>query len=152
MEEPRAGGQWPGHGPATGEASGREAPAVGAPGNNPPMSTGEAAAAEHAVPRDGEADTAVSAGGDSGGVTPGDPAGADVPEEAGVARPLGVTVSDTGHPAVDTALRRLADVDHLPVSEHLTVYEDVHRELRDTLGALDQRPAAPSPAPHDTGS
>ena len=75
------------------------------------------------------------------------------PAEAGdEPRPLGLTVSPTGDAAVDAGLRRLADADHLPVSEHLTVYEDVHRRLRETLGALDGRPGPHPPAPHDTGS
>ena len=70
----------------------------------------------------------------------------------GEPRPLGVAITPTGNTAVDAGLRRLADADHLPVSEHLTVYEDVHRRLRETLGALDRRPGPDSPAPHDTGS
>ncbi|WP_344322090.1 hypothetical protein [Streptomyces macrosporus] len=68
-------------------------------------------------------------------------------------RPLGVTVTPTGHPGVDAGLRRLADVDRLAVSGHPEVYEDVHRGLRDTLTALDQRPGPTAPgAPHDSGS
>jgi hypothetical protein len=49
-----------------------------------------------------------------------------------------VGVSPTGHAPVDTRLRRLEDADHLAVSGHLEVYEDVHRDLRDTLAALDR--------------
>lgn len=49
----------------------------------------------------------------------------------------------TGHAEVDAQLNRLADADHLAVSGHLEVYEDVHRGLRSTLTALDQ---------HDPGS
>ncbi len=68
-------------------------------------------------------------------------------------RPPGVRVTPTGNAGVDARLRRLADADHLAVSGHLEVYEDVHRGLRDTLTALDQRPGPPAPgAPHDTGS
>ncbi|WP_049575658.1 hypothetical protein [Streptomyces sp. SBT349] len=66
-------------------------------------------------------------------------------------RPLGVPTTATGHDGVDARLRRLADVDHLPVAAHLEAYEDVHRGLRDTLTALDRPapgPAAPTgPAP-----
>ncbi|OEV03094.1 hypothetical protein AN216_13295 [Streptomyces oceani] len=58
-------------------------------------------------------------------------------------RPLGVGTEPTGHSPVDAQLRRLADADHLAVSGHLEVYEDVHRGLRDTLAALDT---------HDAGS
>ncbi|WP_405803143.1 hypothetical protein [Streptomyces sp. NBC_01187] len=57
-------------------------------------------------------------------------------------RPLGVGVRPTGHAPVDAQLRRLEDADHLAVSGHLEVYEDVHRGLRETLAALD-RPHTP---------
>ncbi|MFD1831659.1 hypothetical protein ACFSJS_18630 [Streptomyces desertarenae] len=68
-------------------------------------------------------------------------------------RPLGLAVAPTGHAGVDAQLRRLADADHLAVSGHLGVYEDVHRGLRDTLTALDRRSGPPAPgAPHDPGS
>ncbi|MFI0775928.1 hypothetical protein [Streptomyces sp. NPDC021212] len=59
--------------------------------------------------------------------------------------PLGVDRTPTGVPDVDARLDRLADVDDLPVSGHLGVYEDVHRGLRDTLTALDRRPGPPAP-------
>ncbi|TGB07329.1 hypothetical protein E4099_17145, partial [Streptomyces palmae] len=59
----------------------------------------------------------------------------------------------TGHPGVDAGLERLADADHLAVSGHLEVYEDVHRGLRDTLTALDRHPGPPAPTPpHDIRS
>lgn len=57
-------------------------------------------------------------------------------------RPLGLGIDPTGHAPVDAQLRRLEDADHLAVSGHLEVYEDVHRGLRDTLTALD-RPEGP---------
>ncbi|MFF4700562.1 hypothetical protein [Streptomyces chattanoogensis] len=81
-------------------------------------------------------------------VTGGGPAGPAGPEHAGPAgpEPLGVGVTPTGDAAVDARLRRLADADHLPVSGHLEVYEDVHRGLRDALAALDQRPGPPTPS------
>ncbi|WP_016905160.1 hypothetical protein [Streptomyces xiaopingdaonensis] len=53
-------------------------------------------------------------------------------------RPLGVTVTPTGQGSVDARLARLADADHLAVSGHLEVYEDVHSGLRETLAALDR--------------
>ncbi|MER7989082.1 hypothetical protein ABTY53_26340 [Streptomyces noursei] len=68
-------------------------------------------------------------------------------------RPLGVAVAPTGQPAVDAGLQRLAEADHLPVSGHLGMYEDVHRGLRDVLASLDQHsgPPAPSPTPDRPG-
>ncbi|MFF7365318.1 hypothetical protein [Streptomyces sp. NPDC008125] len=57
---------------------------------------------------------------------------------------LGVVRTPTGNAAVDAALERLADADHLAADGHTEVYEDVHRGLRSTLTALD---AGPAPAP-----
>ncbi|NLU69087.1 hypothetical protein [Streptomyces sp. HNM0574] len=52
--------------------------------------------------------------------------------------PLGVGVTPTGDGDVDARLRRLEAVDHLAVSGHLDVYEDVHSGLREQLAALDR--------------
>jgi hypothetical protein len=69
-------------------------------------------------------------------------------------RPLGLHVEPTGHAPVDAELRRLEDADHLAVSGHLEVYEDVHSGLREALAGLDRQgtpgpgpTAAPGPAP-----
>jgi hypothetical protein len=62
-----------------------------------------------------------------------DDAAGGVPEPA----PLGVAVQATGHPEVDALLTRLGDADILPTEDHIEVYEDVHRGLRDALTALD---------------
>ncbi|MER6052324.1 hypothetical protein ABT168_33615 [Streptomyces sp. NPDC001793] len=80
------------------------------------------------------------------------PASAEPAEPAGP-RPLGVAPAPTGRADVDAALGRLAEADHLPVSGHLDMYEDVHRGLRDVLAALDQHPGplAPSPTPDRPG-
>lgn len=56
--------------------------------------------------------------------------------DAGAA-PLGVELPGTGHPEVDALLTRLGDADTLPTQDHIEVYEDVHRGLRDALTALD---------------
>ena len=59
--------------------------------------------------------------------------------------PLGVARTSTGDAGVDARLERLADADGLPAEGHIEVYEDVHRELRSALTALDARPAPASP-------
>jgi hypothetical protein len=64
------------------------------------------------------------------------PAPAVQAESAGPS-PLGVEVPATGHPEVDALLTRLGDADILPTEDHIEVYEDVHRGLRDALTALD---------------
>ncbi|WJY37473.1 hypothetical protein QT196_09345 [Streptomyces sp. P9-2B-2] len=88
----------------------------------------------------------------SGGQGRPDPTGG--PERPGGPQPIRVGVTATGEAAVDTGLRRLADADHLPASEHLRVYEDVHRGLRDVLAGLDQHPGPPAPSSttHDNRS
>jgi hypothetical protein len=40
--------------------------------------------------------------------------------------------------SVDSALARLADLEELPVAEHVAVYDEVHRLLQDALAALDE--------------
>jgi hypothetical protein len=42
----------------------------------------------------------------------------------------------TGEPRVDAALRRLGELDELPVSEHPGVYERIHEQLVEVLGEL----------------
>lgn len=66
--------------------------------------------------------------------------GGEPPAEAvagPVPRPLGVVPDATGNTEVDAVLVRLRDADLLPTEDHLGVYEDVHRGLRDTLTGLD---------------
>jgi hypothetical protein len=67
-------------------------------------------------------------------------AGAASPYADAPARPepLGVTVAPTGNADVDAAMDSLSDADGMPTQSHIEVYEDVHRGLRDALGALDE--------------
>jgi hypothetical protein len=45
-------------------------------------------------------------------------------------------LASTGEPRVDAAIRRLTELDDLPLSEHPRVYERVHEQLVDVLGEL----------------
>ncbi|MCX5396185.1 hypothetical protein [Streptomyces sp. NBC_00102] len=99
----------------------------------PPAASGEPAATTRTAPGEEAARPAASPS-----------------HEPAAPTPLGVVRAPTGNPAVDAALERLADVDHLAADGHTEVYEDVHRGLRDTLTALDARPA-PAP-PYDNRS
>jgi hypothetical protein len=56
--------------------------------------------------------------------------------------------ASTGEPRVDEAIRRLTELDDLPLSEHPGVYERVHEELVEVLGDLHvgDRPAPQAPA------
>ena len=81
------------------------------------------------------------------------------PVAPGAAAPGSTPVSAviTGDARVDQALRRLGELDELPLTEHAAVFEHIHGELTGALGTLDagndqfpQAPIAPSqnrPAP-----
>jgi len=43
----------------------------------------------------------------------------------------------TGVSSVDAAIAELARLDELPTSEHVAVYEGIHRQLQDALADLD---------------
>ena len=45
----------------------------------------------------------------------------------------------TGDARVDAAVSRLAELPELPVSEHVDVYDDVHRRLQDALADAEVR-------------
>jgi hypothetical protein len=54
----------------------------------------------------------------------------------------------TGDARVDEALARLEELGQAPVSEHVEIFDDVHRRLRDVLASVDQGgPTVPAPAP-----
>ncbi|TQE18785.1 hypothetical protein Sipo8835_34235 [Streptomyces ipomoeae] len=78
---------------------------------------------------------------------PGTEAAAGPEYDPAAPAPLNVPRAGTGHPDIDAALDRLSDADHLATDGHVEVYEDVHRELRDALTALDARPGPPAPPP-----
>ncbi|MES9593634.1 hypothetical protein ACIODX_34750 [Streptomyces sp. NPDC088190] len=100
--------------------------------------------------------------GTAAGTVPGseaaDPSGEGPAHAAGAApdpaapAPLGIARTPTGDAGVDAELERLADADHLPADGHIEVYEDVHRGLRETLTALDARPAPAPVPPHNNRS
>lgn len=73
---------------------------------------------------------------------PGDEAQQFVPPDDTIGRPIGAGggsgVPETGDPRVDEVLRGLAPLDSLPTSEHVGVYDEVHRGLQDALANLDQ--------------
>ena len=48
------------------------------------------------------------------------------------------TPTDALPPAVSAALGRLAELDDRPVSEHVEVFDAVHRLLQDALATLDE--------------
>ena len=51
------------------------------------------------------------------------------------------TTESTGHPAVDQVLERLAELDDVPVDQHVSIFDAVHRDLRDALvAASDDQP------------
>jgi hypothetical protein len=45
----------------------------------------------------------------------------------------------TGHPRVDAAVGRLTDIAGLAPAEQVDGYDHIHRELSETLAALDDR-------------
>jgi hypothetical protein len=56
----------------------------------------------------------------------------DAPEPGAWTRP-----ASTGVASVDAAIEELARLDELPTSEHVAVYEGLHRQLQDALADLD---------------
>jgi len=53
-------------------------------------------------------------------------------------------IGSAERPDIDSALARLSDLEALPVEEHVAVYDEIHRRLRD---ALDGASASGEPAP-----
>jgi hypothetical protein len=44
----------------------------------------------------------------------------------------------TGDPRVDEAVATMASLDGAPVTDHVAVFDEVHRRLQDTLATLDR--------------
>lgn len=68
---------------------------------------------------------------------------ADHRGEAAAVGARGVGLDDrdpdpTGDVRVDEAVALLASLDATPVTEHVAVYDEVHRRLQDTLATLDR--------------
>jgi hypothetical protein len=55
----------------------------------------------------------------------------ELEQSSEVAAPM--SPAESGHPAVDQVLRRLDDLETLPVSEHVAVFEEVLTGLRSAL-------------------
>jgi hypothetical protein len=70
------------------------------------------------------------------------PESADPAEPAGSADTSAGETASTGDPRVDAAIRRLTELDDLPLSEHPGVYERVHEQL---VEVLDEVHAGQSP-------
>lgn len=64
------------------------------------------------------------------------------------ARPV---VEPTGDERVDTVLRGLAGLDTAPVSEHVTIFENLHRSLQEVLGSV-EHDAETVPVPRPGGA
>jgi hypothetical protein len=48
------------------------------------------------------------------------------------------TAPVTGEPAVDAAVDNLSALSDLPVSDHVAIFEETHRQLQDALADLDE--------------
>lgn len=64
-------------------------------------------------------------------------AGPATPREADADQRIN-TASGSGHPAVDAALRGIANAAALSPADQIAQYEAAHRVLRETLATIDQ--------------
>lgn len=107
------------------------------------------ASADSGQPDAGSANPASSGAADAGPVPPNPGSGAadagasladsDPPHPAypdtGQPDPEPEDHVTTGHAEIDTALRRLDELDGLPVEQHGEIYDELHGRLRDALTA-----------------
>jgi hypothetical protein len=74
----------------------------------------------------------------------------ETPDEA----PVEASRPAAGDPRVDAALRRAGELAASTPTEHVEIYEDVHRSLQEVLadasGQQDAPAHAPAPAPHES--
>jgi hypothetical protein len=66
--------------------------------------------------------------------------------------PVGEGTPDVADPRVADALRRLEELADRPTSEHVEVYEDVHRTLQDVLADASRRDDDPTAKGSDPDS
>lgn len=69
------------------------------------------------------------------------PAVPEPPDEAGMdpAAPAGADQEvSTGHPAVDAALRAVAQVAQAPPADQIPAFQAAHRTLQETLASIDE--------------
>jgi hypothetical protein len=68
-----------------------------------------------------------------------------VDADAEPAEPVAEDGVSTGHAGIDAALRRLDELDGMPVEQHGEVFDELHGQLRDALTAA----ATPAPESSD---
>jgi hypothetical protein len=131
---------------------GAEAPGLAGEAPEPRESVGPGVTGgshEVGAPASAEAETAVP----TEAAAPGE---VGKPAETPVSYRAGAEMADppeTGEPRVDAALRRLRELDSVPVSEHPEIFERIHGQLVEVLGELHSGadPAEPSRAPGQGG-
>ncbi|MFA1551213.1 hypothetical protein [Actinomadura chokoriensis] len=98
------------------------------------------------------AEQAPSAGPEAPSAVPEPSAGPDAPDEPEPGFPAAAPPDPTGDPRVDAAVAGLGGLGGRSVSEHVEIYEDVHRRLQELLASADQdEPSQPSPSPQPSG-
>jgi len=72
-----------------------------------------------------------------------------VASETGDHEPVETAAPASGDPRVDAAMQRAAELAGTSPTEHVEIYEDVHRSLQEVLAdASGQPPATELPDPH----
>jgi hypothetical protein len=78
----------------------------------------------------------------------------ETPDQAPVEAPDEASRPAPGDPRVDAAFRRAGELAATSPTEHVEIYEDVHRSLQEVLadasGQPDAPAHAPAPAPHES--